>query len=262
VPGASARTNDVLAAAQRAELEALAQRGILAPDGMVLIPAGEFLMGTEDGLPDARPVHRVVLSSYWIDAYEVTNEQYRRCVKSGVCAPPKDRSAFDDAQQANHPVTNVTWSQARAFCQWNEKRLPTEAEWEKAARGTDGRRYPWGDAQGVIDAIVKQRTHNGEGRGGSVGVMPVGSFPQAASPYGVHELVGNVWEWVKDWYAEDFYATTPVHDPQGPLGGTFRVLRGGNWGENPLTLHAGHRGWDEMTYWGPALGFRCAADAS
>jgi formylglycine-generating enzyme required for sulfatase activity len=223
---------------------------------MVLIPAGEFLMGAEDGLPDARPMHQTYLSSYWIDQYEVTNERYRACVLSGVCSPPKDSQAFEDPRRAQHPATNLTWSQARTFCQWAGRRLPTEAEWEKAARGTDGRRYPWGNS---VEA-VKGRLKGGDLRAGGNGTVPVGSQPETASPYGVFDLVGNVWEWVKDWYAEDFYTTAPSRDPQGPLRGSFRVLRGGDWSQSVLELRASYRGWDEMTYWGPTLGFRCADD--
>lgn len=141
---AIARVNEQLRAAQEDELKKLAQRGIAQPEGMVVIPAGEFWMGAEDGLQDARPIHRVFLSSYWFDKYEVTNALYRRCVEGGGCTPPKDLQAFDDPQRVQHPVTNITWNQARSFCHWQGKRLPTEAEWEKAARGTDGRRYPWG----------------------------------------------------------------------------------------------------------------------
>ncbi len=250
------RVNKQLAAAQQEEMGKLAQRNIHPPESMVLVPAGEFLMGAEDGLPDARPMHRTYLSSYWIDKYEVTNAQYRRCVLGGACAPPKDRQAFDDSQLGQHPVTNVTWAQARTFCHWIGRRLPTEAEWEKAARGTDGRRYPWGNSEEVVKGRLIDRAL----RPGANEIGPVGSSPGPASPYGVFDLVGNVWEWVKDWYAEDFYLSAPAHDPQGPLRGSFRVLRGGDWSQGLLELRASYRGWDEMTYWGPTLGFRCAAD--
>lgn len=253
---AIAKVNARLQAEQREELSKLALRGVLPPEGMVLIPAGEFVMGAEDGLPDARPMHRPSLSAYWIDKYEMTNAQYRTCAVSGVCPPPKDRSAFDDPQRAQHPVTNVTWSQARTYCQWSGRRLPTEAEWEKAARGTDGRRYPWGNSEETIKSWLKER----DLRAGNNGTDSVGSLAGSESPYGVFDLVGNVWEWVKDWYAEDFYAMAPLQDPQGPLRGSFRVLRGGDLSQSPLALRASYRGWDEMTYWGPTLGFRCAAD--
>jgi formylglycine-generating enzyme required for sulfatase activity/S1-C subfamily serine protease len=253
---AVARVNQQLAVAQREELQGLAQRSILPPEGMALVPAGEFLMGTEDGFPDARPLHQVYLSSYWIDKYEVTNAQYRFCVRSGVCSPPKDSKAFADPQRAQHPVTNLTWGQARTFCQWSGRRLPTEAEWEKAARGTDGRWYPWGNSVEVVQSRLKDR----DAKIGGNGPEPVGSLPETVSPYGVQDLTGNVWEWVNDWYAEDFYARAPSHDPQGPLRGSFRVLRGGDWSQSAPELRASVRAWDEMTYWGPRLGFRCAAD--
>ncbi len=245
-----------LAAVQLAELERLAQRGIEVPQGMALIPEGEFLMGAEDGLPDVRPIRRVHLSSYWIDTYEVTNGEYRRCVDAGVCTAPKVRVSFDTPEQSRHPVVNVTWMQARNYCQWIGHRLPTEAEWEKAARGVDGRRYPWGNGDGPL----LSRLRNGDTRTVHREVEPVGSFQEGASPYGVFDMAGNVWEWVRDWYAEDFYATAPTRDPQGPLRGSFRVLRGGDWGAGPVELRASFRGWDEMTYWGPTLGFRCAGD--
>jgi formylglycine-generating enzyme required for sulfatase activity len=254
---AVAKVNEELRSAQLRETHALAERGIVVPDGMVLIPAGEFIMGDEQGHPDARPMHKTLLSAYWIDRHEVTNAQYRQCVDGGICMPPKDRQVYDDAERARHPVTNVTWKQAHAYCQWLGRRLPTEAEWEKAARGTDGRRYPWGNSE----ELLKSRSRNPATTVGLNGTSPVGSVAEAASPYGVFDLVGNVWEWVKDWYAEDYYATAPRLDPQGPLRGSFRVLRGGDWSQNPLELRASTRAWDEMTYWGPTLGFRCAADA-
>ena len=243
---AIARVNDQLRAAQEAELKQLIQRGIPQPEGMVVIPAGEFWMGTEDGLQDARPLHRVHLSSYWFDKYEVTNARYRQCVEGGGCTPPKDRLTFEDPQRAQHPVTNITWDQARSFCMWHGKRLPTEAEWEKAARGTDGRRYPWGN--------------DGELMTGLIGTEQVRRQAAMASPYGIFDLIGSVSQWVKDWYAEDFYQTTPARDPQGPLRGSFRVLRGGEWNEKLPNLQASYRGWDDVTYWGPTLGVRCAED--
>jgi formylglycine-generating enzyme required for sulfatase activity len=253
---AIARVNDQLRAAQEDELNKLVQRGIAQPEGMVVIPAGEFWMGAEDGLQDTRPLHRVHLSSYWFDKYEVTNARYRQCVEGGGCTPPKDRQAFDDPQRVQHPVTNITWSQARSFCQWQGKRLPTEAEWEKAARGTDGRRYPWGNDE----EVVKRHVRKGERTAGTNGAEPVGRQAATASPYGVLDLIGSVSQWVKDWYAEDFYQTSSAWDPQGPLRGSFRVLRGGEWNEKQPDLRASYRGWDDVTYWGPTLGVRCAED--
>ncbi len=252
------RVNAQLQAEQQEAVKRLSEQGLTPPVGMVLIPAGEFLMGMEDGLPDARPLHRLYLSSYWIDQHGVTNGQYRACVQGESCLPPKVRVAFDDPQHAEHPVTDVTWMQARTYCQWAGKRLPTEAEWEKAARGIDGRRYPWGNGD---DVIQKSRGMLVDGKVSPNGVEPVGMPVASRSPYGVSGMIGQVSEWVKDWYAEDFYRSSPARDPQGPLRGTFRVLRGGSWLERPLELRAGYRGWDEMTYWGPTLGFRCANDA-
>jgi formylglycine-generating enzyme required for sulfatase activity len=250
------KVNKQLRLVQRNELERLGQVGIRPPEQMVLIPAGEFWMGAEDGLSDARPMHRVYVSSYWLDKHEVTNRQYRQCVKSGGCAPPKDRSVFDDLVQEDHPVTNVTWTQARTYCAWEGKRLPTEAEWEKAARGVDGRLYPWGNS----DEVFKVRERTVEQKNMRNGTDPIGSADFAVSPYGVADLVVSVSEWVNDWYAEEFYRSTPARDPQGPLRGSFRVLRGGESSNRPLELRASYRGWDDMTYWGPSLGFRCAED--
>ena len=250
------RVNEQLRIVQQEELQQLAQRGIVPPERMVLIPAGEFWMGSDDGLPDTRPMHRVHLSAYWFDKYEVTNREYRRCVEGGGCAPPKDRSSYDDPARAEHPVINVTWSQARSYCHWRDKRLPTEAEWEKAARGTDGRLYPWGNS----DEVFRARARTVEQKTNKSGTEPVGSIDFAVSPYGVADLVLNVSEWVNDWYAEDFYRLSPARDPQGPVRGSFRVLRGGETTDRPLELRASYRGWDDMTYWGPSLGFRCADD--
>lgn len=251
------RVNAQLQMSQQEELKRLLDQGVTPPAEMMLIPAGEFVMGMEDGLPDARPLHRLHLSAYWIDQAGVTNGHYRQCVDGGGCLPPKVREAFDDLQLSQHPVTNVTWTQARAYCQWIGKRLPTEAEWEKAARGIDGRRYPWGNGDEVIQ---KSRLKMSDGKASANGVDPTGMPLRATSPYGVSGMVGVVSEWVKDWYAEDFYRSSPSRDPQGPLRGTFRVLRGGSWMERPLELRASYRAWDDMTYWGPTLGFRCATD--
>jgi len=253
---AIAKANEQLQAAQQEEAGRLAQRGVVVPDGMVLIPGGEFTMGADDLEPDSRPVHRVNVSTFYMDRYQVTNAQYRKCVEGGGCLPPKDHHAFDDPNRATHPVVNVTWTQARTYCHWKGKRLPTEAEWEKAARGTDARRYPWGNSA----APLTHRVKSGETKVAANGTEPVGSQPGNVSPYGVFDMVGSVSEWVKDWYGEDFYQVSPAQDPQGPVRGAFRVLRGGELSERPLEHHVSNRSWDEMTYWGPTLGFRCVLD--
>ncbi len=253
---AVARVNDQLRVLQQEDMTRLTQRGVVAPEGMLLIPGGEFMMGAEDLSADARPAHRVAVSTFWLDRYHVTNAQYRKCVEGGGCLPPKDRQSFDDAERAQHPVVNVTWNQARTYCHWRGKRLPTEAEWEKAARGTDARRYPWGNG----NEPIKHRIKTSELRTAGNGTEPVGSQSAILSPYGISGMVGSVSEWVKDWYSEDFYQVSPVQDPQGPLRGSFRVLRGGELSERSSEHHVSYRSWDEMTYWGPMLGFRCAMD--
>ena len=163
------QVNEQLRKAQQEQLLALTQQGVPVPDGMVLIPAGEFWMGAEDGLPDMRPMHRVYMSTYWLDQHEVTNRQYRQCMESGGCGPPKDHSAYNDETRADHPVTNVTWTQARNYCGWRGKRLPTEAEWEKAARGIDARLYPWGnsDEWSRPDRVSANRPRTGRSRWGA-----------------------------------------------------------------------------------------------
>ena len=157
-----------------------------------------------------------------MDQTEVTNERYGRCVAVGVCET--SLYAEDDRLNgANYPVVGVTWYDAQAYCQWVGKQLPTEAQWEKAARGTDGRQYPWGD---TFDG--KKLNYFGTDDGYRY-TSPVGSYPVGASPYGALDMAGNVWEWCQDWYGADYYAVSPQRDPQGPDSGDYRVVRGGSW---------------------------------
>lgn len=255
-PDGLTSVNTELKQLQQEELARLAEQGIHVPKGMVLIPGGTFRRGADDGLPDTRPMRSLHVSSFWIDQYEVTNKHYHQCVQAGVCSPPKDREAFDNLERARHPVMNITWLQARTYCHWTGQRLPTEAEWEKAARGTDGRRYTWGNQEGPLRDWLNPHEKEISGNG----TLPVGSLSENSSPYGVLDLAGNVWEWVYDWYAKDYYDFAPSRNPQGPIQGSFRVVRGGDWSQSPLELQTSYRGWDEMTYWGPRLGFRCAAE--
>jgi formylglycine-generating enzyme required for sulfatase activity len=190
-----------------------------APPGMVYVPAGEFTMGSGEG-GSRQPVHPVYLDAFYIDKTEVTNAQYRQCVEAGGCNAPGKTTYYDNADYDQHPVVYVDWYQAGAYCEWAGKRLPTEAEWEKAARGTDERTYPWGEG---IDCDHAQ--YNGCGEG----TVPVGSKPKGASPYGVLDMAGNVWEWVADWYDSGYYSQSPDRNPPGPDSGTMRVLRGGSW---------------------------------
>jgi formylglycine-generating enzyme required for sulfatase activity len=244
---------------------------------MVHVPAGTFWMGSDEGDSDAyddeRPQHEVRLNAFWIDRTEVTNAQYRRCVSEGACDPPRGSSSYTRdsyygvTEFDDHPVIYVDWEQANAYCTWAGKRLPTEAEWEKAARGTDKRIYPWGNEfDGSLANFCDVNCgfdHNAdEWDDGYTDTAPVGNYPGNASPYGALDMAGNVWEWVADWHAGDYYATSPDRNPQGPDSGEWRVLRGGSW----LDLQGGVRA-AARDLGGPSgssddLGFRCARSGS
>ena len=329
------------------------------PEGMVLVPAGEFVMGADDGGVDEAPAHRVRLSAFFIDRCEVAVAEFAAFVRAtdgfdAVEGPWFRHSAegcvdllahfekrygmslagfaavagTDDAErarrgrdavrwraaaaalramirresnsaaesaalpeaktllrdQARHPVRNVAWRDAAAFARWAGKRLPTEAEWEKAARGTDGRRYPWGGEWDVRRCRA--------GLDAEAGPSPIGSFPEGAGPYGGLDLAGNVWEWVADWYGESAYAGQDgAADPQGPAGlpdgrlpgpepganllrspqqgresDTRKVVRGGCWagglaGQAAFNARASRRLWANPSYGQPDVGFRCVKDA-
>jgi TonB family protein len=199
---------------------------------MVLIPAGEFTMGSEDGHIAEKPVHKVYLDAYYIGKYEVTNAQYKEfCDATNRFYPEyphfggkTDPDYFKN--NPNYPVVNISREEAKAYCDWAGLRLPTEAEWEKAARGTDRRKYPWGNTWDP------RKCCNGSSKGPTIiytYTTPVGNFPQGASPYGVMDMAGNVWEWCQDWYGKDYYQISPSHNPTGPSSGPYRVLRGGSW---------------------------------
>lgn len=192
---------------------------------MVNVPAGEFLMGTDmGGNADEKPQHRVYLDEFWIDQTEVTNAQYQQCVQAGRCAKPGYFgfvNIYQYTERQSYPVEDVTWEDAVAYCAWAAKRLPTEAEWEKAARGTDGRVYPWGNTWDANKANTMESREQD--------TRAVGSYPGGASPYGALDMAGNVREWVADWYSESYYASSPARNPPGPSNGTRRVVRGGEW---------------------------------
>lgn len=200
---------------------------------LVFVPAGEFLMGEErhfTSWKDQRPQHSVTLAEYWVDKYPVTNEQYAHFVKEADAERNVDwRKAFTPGKE-KHPVVYVNWDDARAYGEWCGKRLPTEAEWEKAARSTDGRTYPWGNHWAGNKSNVSGR-----------GTTPVGQYPAGVSPYGCHDMAGNVDEWVADWYDAGYYGGSPRDNPQGPATGTERVLRGGSWQDNPVLARTAYR---------------------
>jgi len=198
---------------------------------LVSVPAGEFLMGTPNGERPAEaheqymgsftnesPQHKVTLDSYWIYKYPVTVEQYRTfCKETNRPMPPLPRWAHGDV-----PMANVTWQDAADYAQWAGATLPTEAQYEKAARGTDGRNFPWGEMQRWSDP-----RYISSDRGG--GAQPVGCMAKGASPYGALDMVGNVWEWCADWYLGDYYKQSPARNPLGPATGTEKTIRGGSW---------------------------------
>ena len=196
---------------------------------MVFVPAGEFEMGGNDAdaWDDEKPAHTVYLDSYWIDKYEVSNAQYAKCVAAGDCTKPSYTKSYTrsnyygNPEYDDYPVIYVNWNQARAYCQWAGGDLPTEAQWEKAARGTDGRTYPWGN-QSPTSSLANYAWNTGD-------TSPVTDYEAGASPYGALNMAGNVREWVNDWYGSNYYSTSPTRNPSGPSSGEYRVLRGGSW---------------------------------
>lgn len=188
---------------------------------MLYVPPGTFPMGGSDGGGIDQLVHDVTLDGFWIDETEVTNAYYAQCVDAGECAA--SIYASDSIYNGDdYPVVGVSWYDADSYCNWAGGQLPTEAQWEYAARGPDGNRYPWGK-----DGLTCERAQFGDCGGHTV---PAGSHPEGASWIGALDMAGNVWEWVNDWFDSDYYANSPVENPAGPESGDSRVLRGGGWG--------------------------------
>jgi len=244
-------------------------------DEMVLVPAGPFLMGSDKKVdPKAylteMPQHTVHLDAYEIDKHEVTTVQFLKFVLATARAPlidwRYDGGNFQDTM-VNHPVMHVSWQEATDYCTWAGKRLPTEAEWEKAARGEDGRIYPWGDQPAGLSRA-------NFGRGGLSGpvrdrperlmlyppIISVDKYENALSPYGAHQMAGNVAEWVADWYDKEYYKTAPDKNPKGPEKGTQRAFRGGGWIDSTPSVRVAQRNGTEPTTKMNWLGFRCARD--
>lgn len=223
---------------------------------MNYIPAGSFPMGSRDeaGPSNERPWHPVHLAAFFIDPFPVTNLHYLEFVRQSAHGPPPHWSGdtFPTGLD-NHPVTNVSWQDAQVYASWSGARLPTEAEWEKAARGTDALTYPWGDR------FVEGEQCNS---GNMVGTTtPVDEFPAGRSPYGVWDMAGNVYEWCSDYYDEAYYQNSPATNPQGPEDGRERVLRGGSFQQTRAALHCSHRSGTVETCGREDIGFRCVMDA-
>jgi len=254
---------------------------------MIFIPAGEFIMGTDDieaqrilegngrQYPEV-PTHKVTVGGFWVDKFEVTTGQYLKCVETGACeAAAQNNKIFAGAEYytspdyANFPVINVTWYKAREYCEWAGRRLPSEAEWEKAARGTDGRKYTWGneavssDVANLCDKNCTARYPNPKFNDGFPETAPVGSFPKGASPYGVMDMAGNVWEWTSSIPSPYPYVATDGREAQQDVeyGSKWpeRVWRGGTWTNGYSWLRASLRYRSVANYWNNNLGFRCAS---
>ena len=218
--------------------------------GMVLVQAGTFIMGDDDGSRDEKPQRTVLLNSYWMDTYPVTNADYKAFVDAtGHRRPPHWPDGVYAYHTLNHPVTNVSWHDAAAYAAWAGKRLPTEAEWEKAARGTMGQTFAWGDA------YRKDKVNSGNEYGGTT---PVDQFEEGCSPYGVVDICGNVLEWCADWYYDEYYRTAPRDNPGGPPGGDYRIVRGGFYGDNKAGVRCAARHWAPPSNMQDHIGFRCA----
>jgi formylglycine-generating enzyme required for sulfatase activity len=231
---------------------------------MVFIPPGEFIMGTNGGYANEKPEHTIFVDGFYIYKYEVTVAQYKSFLQDQQGNGHEPDGSYDsympgdyftNAKYANHPVVNVNWEDAAAYCRWAGNRLPREAEWEKAARGTGGKTYPWGDAW---DEKLSNWDDGEQGfrSDGFRFTAPVGSFPKGASPFGIHDMAGNVWEWVDDWYQP--YRGNSMQDPD--FGNTYRVIRGGSWLRYPLGLTATSRDTCAPKLRYNSIGFRCACD--
>lgn len=232
---------------------------------MVLVPAGEFTMGTNDKVEagDAQPAHQVYVDAFYIDVYEVTNALYKTCVDAGACEPPHDAASeflsdqYGISSYDNFPVMSVDWEQAQTFCQWRGGSLPTEAQWEKAARGDDSRTYPWGEGLDCSKANYDDFNHCQYH-----GITEVGRFESGKSPYGIYDLAGNLQEWIADWYDESYYANSPISNPTGAGSGQYRVVRGGSGFSHEYFVKSFVRGRIDPNLFFVDVGFRCVRPVS
>jgi formylglycine-generating enzyme required for sulfatase activity len=224
---------------------------------MVQIPEGPFIMGSNDGDPDEAPEHQVFLKAFYIDLKEVTQDEYARFAKMTRRPMPRIEVFEDDQSKLLKPeyaAMSVSWDDAYAYCKWAGKRLPTEAEWEKAGRGEGRRRYPWGDSFATGHANLDGKED------GFKYLAPPGSFETGRSPYGLYDLTGNVAEWVADSYDEHYYKKSPYRDPKGPDGGDLRVVRGGSWRETEHNARLSKRFAAKHWRTDITIGIRCASD--
>ena len=246
-------------------------------ENMIFIPEGSFTMGFKIdndhdwGDMDEEPVHQVTLSSYWIDKYEVTSSNFTKFLNENkneahrfIEITPSVTVQFDDNVYQprkgleNYPVNRVSWFGADAYCKWKEKRLPTEAEWEKAARGTDQRIFPWGNEFPDNSRVTFRRKFSEKG----FQVMePVEGMKNGISPFRVHQMAGNVWEWVSDWFDATAYQDENRIDPKGPESGISKVLRGGNWYYKAYYMRTTYRFNERPDIFKVWQGFRCARQA-
>ena len=239
-----------------------------SPLGMVLIPEGKSQMGSKQSLLELKPhdlfntdrhtlgpenpAHEVYLDAFYIDIFEVTNEQYKKYVSATRTKKPQGwaDSKFNGSRQ---PVVGIAWKEAVAYCKWLGKRLPTEAEWEKAGRGKRPVKYPWGDSPPDSEKL----NYNNE----KMQTTPVGTYEKGKSDYGVYDLSGNASEWVHDWHFPEYYLFSPKKNPQGPEKGKYKIIRGGNWRNNAENVDLTYRNATTPRQRNTGLGFRCAANA-
>ena len=225
--------------------------------GMAGISSSSFMMGCNQDVDTEclnyeSPYHQVKLDTFKIDIYEVTQQKYAECLDAGSCGAPG--CDWEPGSRAQQPVVCVTYQQAQDYCRWAGKRLCTEAEWERAARGTDGRKFPWGNQDPGCDLAVMD---DGGAGCGTLGVFEVGSKPGGRSPCGAHDMSGNVLEWTADWFLVDYYQQSPEENPQGPTSGTFRVMRGGSFNSTSLTMRTSYRAQASPANGYNNLGVRC-----
>ena len=237
---------------------------------LCLIPAGIFTMGSDEEMPNEAPAHTVYLDAYYIGKTEVTNaEYYAFWLENGGAGSEHTPISYGGEFGAwpelaktkpDHPVIGVSWHSAAAYAAWRGMRLPTEAEWEKAARGTNGRLWPWGNS--FRQRIKGRTTHANIWNQGGGRLQPVGSYPTGVSPYGANDMAGNVWEWVSDWYSQTFYHHSPDRNPKGPRVGSRRVVRGGSWLNRQMLARCSTRIGQYPEVGTSFIGFRLAKDAA